>query len=178
MADDADAHELLDLDTRRRIYDHIKNVPGIHFRGLQRALDLPVGTLEYNVHQMETAGLLVVRDEGRYKAYFTKEDLDRRDRDYLYYLRQETPRRVAMLVAAQPGIRFKELADRLDLFPSRLSTLLKRLEKAGIVESHPVGRQKAYDAPEADRIQRLLVRYQSSYVDEMVDRFAAAWLDV
>jgi predicted transcriptional regulator len=179
MAEEGDReHGLLELETRRRIYQRVRRVPGIHFRKLQRDLDLAIGTLEYNLHQMESAGLLVTREEGRYKAFFTNEDLDRRDRDYLYYLRQETPRRIAMVVADRPGIRFQELVDDLGLYKSRVSTVLKRLVKAGILEEERVGRQKAYRPVEAARIKRLIVQYRASYVDAMVDRFAGTWLDV
>lgn len=169
-------HELLELETRRRIYQEIKSTPGLHFRELQRRLEMALGTLEYNLRELEKEGLVVTREEGYHKAYFTTEgEMDRRDRDYMAHLRQELPRRIAMEVANEPGIQFKTLRERLDLYPSRLSSQLKRLEKAGIVASEVQGREKFYRCPEPQRIRRLIVQYQTSFTDEAVDRFAATW---
>lgn len=169
---------LLELATRRRIYQRLLAAPGTHLRQLQRDLDMPMGTLEYHLYQMERAGLLVVRDEGRFKAYFVEEGLDRRDRDILYYLRQRVPRRLAMEIANAPGITFQELAGRVGVGASTLSFHLKKLRRAGLVEERRIGAQKAYVCTDAQRVQSLVVRYRSSFVDAVVDRFADAWLDL
>lgn len=172
------AEKLLELGNRRRIYERVREVPGIHLRALQRDLNMPLGTLEYHLYQMEKESLLAVRDDGRFKSFFTQETLDRRDRDVLYYLRQEMPRRIALEIADAPGISFKELTARMPISASTLSFHLKKLVGAGVVQEQPVGREKTYFCPDSDRIKRLVVRYRASFVDEMVDRFADAWLNL
>lgn len=174
MTDEPD-HELLELETRRRIYHTIRETPGIHFREIQRRLDMAVGTLEYNLHTLEKEGLLVTRDEGYHKAYFTGTDMDRRDRDYMLHLRQELPRRIAMEIANDPGIQFKTIRERIGIYPSRLSYHLKRLEKAGIIRSKATGREKHYVCEEPQRVRRLIIQYQESFADRAVDRFADTW---
>ena len=175
---DAGKHQLLELDNRRRIYDHLKAAPGTHLRALQRELAMPIGTLEYHLYQMEREGLLVTREDGRFKSYFTQENLDRRDRDVLYYLRQEMPRRIALEVANEPGIRFQTLAGRLPISASTLSFHLKKLLHAHIVVEHAIGREKAYTSPDAERVKKLVVQYRTTFVDDVVDRFADAWLNL
>lgn len=172
------AERLLELESRRRIYDYVKRVPGIHLRALQRDLNMPLGTLEYHLYQMEREGLLVTREDGRFKGYFPHDELDRRDRDYLYYLRQEMPRRIAMEVANQPGIRFQELGARLPISPSTLSFHLKKLLRSEILREIPLGKEKAYECLDAERVRRLVVRYRATFVDDVVDRFADAWLNL
>jgi predicted transcriptional regulator len=172
------AESLLLLESRRRIYDYIKVVPGIHLRALQRELSMPLGTLEYHLYQMEREGLLVTREDGRFKGYFPADELDRRDRDYLYYLRQEMPRRISVEVAHEPGVSFQHLAQRLPISPSTLSFHLKKLLKAGMLAEQQVGREKTYTCAEAERVQKLVVRYRKTFVDEVVDRFAEAWLSL
>jgi predicted transcriptional regulator len=164
---DASDDPLLALATRRRIYRRIQEAPGLHFRALQRDLSLSVGTLEYNLYQMERQGLVVVREE-----------LDRRDRDVLHYLRQRTTRRLALEITEQPGIRFQELRARLGILPSALSHQLRRLVQAGIVEEERVGREKAYRCLEPERVRRLVVQYRATFLDQLVDRFAATWVDL
>lgn len=176
MTDEPD-HELLELETRRRIYHEVRRTPGVHFRDLQRRLEMAVGTLEYNLRELEKEDLVVTRDEGYHKAYFVGADtgMDRRDRDYMLHLRQEFPRRVAMEVAHDPGVQFKTLRERIGIYPSRLSYHLKRLEKAGIIRSKATGREKHYVCEEPQRVRRLIIQYQESFADRAVDRFADTW---
>lgn len=169
---------LLELGTRRKIYDHLQLAPGLHLRQIQRDLQIPMGTLEYHLHQMEKAGLVVVREDGRFKAFFTNDGLDRRDRDFLYYLRQEMPRRIALEVVDWPNISFQELGGRLPIGPSTLSFHLKKLKFGGLVEEHRDGNRKTYTCTDPPRVRMLIVRYRPTFIDDVVDRFAAAWLDL
>lgn len=173
-----DADKLLELDSRRRIYEHVCQVPGAHLRQLQRELEIPLGTLEYHLRQLERNGMVVTRSEARFKSYYPSTQIDRRDRDLLYYLRQEVPRRIALEIADQPGITFRDLAALLPVSPSTLSFHLKKLVKATIVGEVPAGRSKAYTCADADRVRRLIVEYRATFVDDVVDRFAAAWLNL
>lgn len=171
-----DPQSLLALEARRRIYEHLRRVPGLHLRQVQRDLDMPMGTLQYHLHTMERAGLLVTRSDGRFKAFYLNENLDRRDRDFLYYLRQEMPRRIAMEIVEQPGISFQELTDLLPIDASTLSFHLKKLRLSGIVEESRRGHKKAYHSTDAERIRRIIVRYRATFLDEHVNRFAQAWV--
>lgn len=173
-----ETNPLLALQTRRRIYQHIQDAPGLHFRALQRELDMPLGTLEYNLYQMEKEGLVVVRAEGGFKSYFANDDMDRRDRDYLHYLRQRTTRQIALEITLQPGISFKELRNRCGVLPSALSPQLKRLVRSGMIRERPMGREKVYECHEPERVRRIVIRYRSTFLDAMVDRFAEAFTNL
>lgn len=170
--------DLLALDTRRRIYDHVREVPGVHLRQLERDLTMPLGTLEYHLHQMERAGLLVTREDGRFKAFYPSDGLDRRDRDALYYLRQEQPRRIALEIVNEPGISFQVLASRMTISPSTLSFHLAKLRNAGLVAEQRAGREKTFTCPDAERVRSIVLKYRSTFVDTVVDRFADAWLSL
>lgn len=169
---------LLELETRRKIYDHISRVPGLHMRALQRELDLPFGTVEYNLRQMELHGLIVVRNESRRKAYFVDDKLDRRDRDLLYWLRQKTPCRITLEILSRPGITFTELKPIVPVSPSTMSWHLKKLVSAEVVQEEPYKRTKRYEVTEPERTKLVLIKYQKTFGDEVVDRFSDAWLDL
>jgi predicted transcriptional regulator len=169
---------LLENEIRRNIFSHIKGKPGAHLRQIQRDLDIPLGTLEYHLHQLVRHEMLVTRDDHRFKAYFPKDGMGRRDRDVLYYLRQEMPRKVALLVTQHPGITFRDLAAMMPISGSTTSFHLKKLVKAGIVTETRVGREKMFEVPDHDRIRRLVIRYRKSFVDDVVDRFSDAWMDI
>lgn len=139
---------------------------------------MPLGTLEYHLRQLEKHKLVVTRDDGRFKAYFPTEGMDRRDRDYLYYLRQEMPRNLALQIANEAGIGFQDLKEKVPVSGSTVSFHLKKLVEAGLIEDEKVGRRKVYRAVEPERIQRIVVKYRKSFADDLVDRFADAWLDI
>lgn len=169
---------MLELESRRRIYERILEAPGMHLRQLQRDLSMPLGTLEYHLHQMVGAELLVTRQEGRLKAFFPSGGMDRRDRDVLYILRQETPRRIAMEIVNEPGVTFQQLAQRLTISPSTLSFHLKKFRKEGIMEERREGLHKSFFCTDPERVRRLIVTYRHTFVDDIVDRFADAWLNL
>lgn len=169
---------LLDLDSRRKIFRHIERNPGLHLRGLQRTLGMPLGTIEYHLHQMEKVGLIVSRDDGRFKAFFAKDGLDRRDKDILYYVRQEMPRQIVIQLLMAPRLTHSELTASLPVSASTCSFHLKKLVKAEIVDEERVGRSKRFTVREAERVAGVLVRYRRSFLDDLVDRFARAWLDL
>lgn len=173
-----DVAQLLKLEGRRRIFDYVRSRPGSHLRKIQRDLGLPLGTLEYHLYVLERAGLLAVRQSGRFKAFFVEGSMDRRDKDLLYYLRQSMPRRITMQVVHRPGITFQGLSARMPLSPSTVSFHLRKLVHAGILREQRVGREKIYECPEPERVQRLIVSYRPTFADEIVDRFAEAWLEL
>jgi DNA-binding transcriptional ArsR family regulator len=170
------AERLLDLDTRRRVYKYVESHPGMHLRGIHRGLDIPLGTVEYHLHQMEKSGLMVSRDDGRFKAFFIKEGLDRRDKDILYYVRQENPRRIVIHLLENPGDNHTNIVGVLPVGPSTVSFHLNKLVTAGLVQAEKQGRTKAFYVNEPQRVADVLVRYRKSFLDDLVDRFAGSWL--
>lgn len=148
--------DVLAQSTRSRIHEVVVALPGIHLRLLQRRLGFALGTLEYHLHQMIRAGEIVTRAGGRYTSYFPKDGLDRRDRDYLYFLRQEIPSQVARCVVENPGISFRALVAKMPRSSSTVSFHIKKLLTSGILQWYPDGRERRYVAPEPDRVRRLI----------------------
>jgi DNA-binding transcriptional ArsR family regulator len=165
--------------TRAAIYAHVQQWPGVHMRQIHRELGLPLSTLEYHLHRMEAANKLITRRFRNFKSYFVRDDeMGREDRDYMYYLRQEMPRKLAIEILQQPGISFKELSDRVPVTSSTVSFHLRKLTEGEIVAATPAGRTKTYQLNDAQRVMRLLNDYQPAFTDKVVDRFADAWMDV
>lgn len=173
-----DPKELLQLDARRRIYTHVERHPGVHMRQLARDLGMPLGTLEYHLHHLENAHILSTREDGRFKAYFVNDSMDRRDKDVLYWLRQRIPRRITASLLLHPGWTHRELMEHLGVGASTLTFHLKKLLTAVIVREERHGRMKRYWVIDEERVANALVRYRASFLDDLVDRFAEAWLEV
>ena len=164
----------MEIEPRRRIYAAVRETPGIHFRELQRLLEMPVGQLEYHIHAMETEGLLKAAEERYYKRYYAGE-VDARDKDVFAVLRQENPRKIVMHVMLNPGIGHGELAGAVSLAPSTLSFYLGDMVSKGVLAKSKEGRTTQYAVTEPERVSRVLVTYRRGFLDKLVDRFITVW---
>ncbi len=166
----------LELDTRRRIYQHLQKHPGAHMREIGRELDIPMGTLEYHLHYLVKADLLTTRQDPRYTRYFATGELSRREKDVLAVLRQKVPRQIAAHLLLEPGSSHGQLLTKFALSASTLSFHLKKLVTSGIVGQEKSGRENLYRVLEPDLVARVLIQHRESFLDDVVDRFAQVWL--
>lgn len=169
---------VLDLDVRRRIVDAVKEHPGLHLRGLADLLDLPVSTLEYHCYQLVRHKFLSTRQEGAFKAFYPEDGIDRRDKDILYVVRHEAPRRICAYLLLNDGATPKDVRQEIGLAAPTLSFHLKKLRDAGMIEEEPAGRTKLLHIVDPERVASILVGYRQSFVDDAVDRFAEVWLEL
>ena len=56
-------NEIFELETRKRIFNFIKDHPGFHRRELERVLNIPFSTLTYHVRYLEKNELIEVRKQ-------------------------------------------------------------------------------------------------------------------
>lgn len=166
----------LELETRRRIYQHLQKFPGAHMREIGREVDIPMGTLEYHLHYLVKANLLTMRQDARYTRYFATGELSRREKDVLAVLRQKVPRQIAAHLLLAPGSSHGTLLQKFALSGSTLSFHLKKLVTTQIVSVEKSGRENLYRVVEPDLIARVLIQHKASFFDDVVDRFAEVWL--
>lgn len=154
----------------------VKESPGLHLRALAEALTMPVSTLEYHCYQLVKHGHLATRESAGFKSFYPGEGMDRRDKDILYLVRHEAPRRVCTHLLLHPGATPKELKEVLAMAAPTLSFHLKKLRSAGLVVETPEGRTKRLVVADPERVASVLVTYRKSFFDDVVDRFSDAWL--
>jgi DNA-binding transcriptional ArsR family regulator len=170
--------DLLELDSRREIYDFIKRSPGTHLRGIEREVKLPFGQVLYHLDSLEKHGLVSAKKDGGFKRYFVKHLVGRHEKDYLANLRHDLPRHVAILLLLAPDLSHHEILDYFDVSPSTLSFHLNKMVEAGIVVRREAGNENFYRVADERIAAKVLVLYRESYQDPVVDRFADLWLSV
>ena len=168
----------LRLDTRRRIYDLIRESPGIHFREVARRLDLPMGAVEYHLNYLKKKDMIAARMEGRYKRYYAEGKLGSRDRTVLPFLRQKIPRAIIMHLMLHPGVRHKDLRAILDISGSTLTFHMKKMIVKGVLEERKEGGPKRYFVVDPDAVSRSLLQFKRSFMDDLVDSFTETWLEM
>lgn len=167
---------VLDLEARRRIVTFVTESPGLHMRELAGRLDMPVSTLEYHCYQLVRHGHLVTRESAGFKAFYPGGGMDRRDKDILYLVRHDAPRRICSHLLLNPGATPKDLRHVVGVSGPTLSFHLNKLRKADLVRDEPDGRSKRLYVVEPERVASVLVTYRRSFLDDAVDRFADAWM--
>lgn len=165
MPDDA----LLELESRRRVYALVRERPGMYLREIQRALDMPMGALEYHLDRLEKGGLVTSAQDTN-KRFFPAE-MDVRDKRYLALLRQRAARHVVLQLLEHPGASHGEVAAATGLAPSTLSFYLARLVEAGVAERRSAGRENRYTLLDPGRAHHLLLAYAPSFLDRVLDGF-------
>jgi DNA-binding transcriptional ArsR family regulator len=173
-----EADTVLDLEARRRIVTYVQDNPGIHLRAMAEGLRMPVSTLEYHCYQLTRHGRLATREDGGFKAFYPGQGMDRRDKDILYVVRHDVPRKICTHLVLNPGANPKDLKAVVGLSGPTLSFHLSKLRRSGIIREEPDGRTKRLFLEDLERVAGLLVTYRKSFVDDAVDRFAETWLSL
>lgn len=170
------ARDPLELATRRRAYDLVASVPGLHLREVARRLDVDVRTAQYHLEHLGKHGLVAESVEGGFRRFFPRteglrEVVDARDRRALGLLRRPVPLYVALLLLTRGAATHGEIAQGADVSASTVSYHLARLEREGVV-----GREgDRYALRDPNRIARLLYAHRPE--PDLLDRFADLWQD-
>lgn len=178
--------ELLELDTRRAIYNLVLSQPGLHLREIQRQLGMHVNLVEYHLHHMMVSELVVSVQEGGYNRFFATQAagkgsavdrLTSQDKRVLGMMRQPMPLRIMVYLLAAGNAPHKDVCDHLGCAPSTLTYHMKKLVKARIVVQRSAGEGKGYHLADRRGVARLLMLYRPAPFDQ-VDAFTELWLDL
>jgi len=164
--------------TRDRVLEMVRRTPGIHFRELGRRLGLPMGAVEYHIHQLLKQDLIVARSEGRYKRYYAEGKHGSEEKRNLSYLRKPVPRSILIRLMLEPGSRHKDLKEALSLTGSTLTFHLQKLIGDGLVTEKDDGGTKRFYVSDPKAVSMSLIKYKGSFMDELVESFADTWLEL
>lgn len=173
-------NEVLELETRRDIYDLVRRIPGLHMRELQRQLDLSIALTEYHLRQLEEAELIVSIMEEGYKRYYPTTGADGGalalggdERRMVGLFRQSIPLRVTLFLLHRDIATNSEIADALDISRSRLSFHLNKMMRQGILRKLARSEGRGYALIDHNKTLKLLIAYRPS--PDLLDECADLW---
>jgi predicted transcriptional regulator len=169
--------EILENEYRRRIYQYIKENPGFHLRALQRRLDIPLSTLDYHLGYMVQKNVIECKQDGYYKRYYVT-PLEKIDLKLLSILRQKRLREIILIILNEEGVKYQTLLQRLKIPTSTLSFQLNHLMKSNVIIRQRIGHEHVYTVADEDALMKLLITYQSSFVDRLIDNVIATWMEM
>lgn len=158
------------IENKRRIFEFIRRVPGVHLRGIQRELAIPYGTAEYHLHALEDAGLVRTSPDGNLRRYFAA-DFAYEDREVLAMLRKRPTRRLVIALLERYELSHRDLAAAAGVKPPTLSYHLSRLEGKRIVAVRRDGRFVWVRLRDPHLMTRILIAHGRTFADDAVNRF-------
>jgi predicted transcriptional regulator len=164
--------EILENERRSKIYATIKKNPGLHIRGLQRILGIPLASLQYHLIYMVRRHVILEEKSGHYTRYYCNL-LELEDKKVLLVLRQKRLREIVMIILVNKKAKYQFIVQTLKLPPSTISFNLKYLLDNHIIERTKIGYENIYTLKDEDRIAKILIDYQSSFLDTLVDKWAS-----
>jgi len=166
----------LELANRKRIYEAVRQNPGVHFRELQRLTGMPIGVLSYHLDYLANRGLLTVDKRESFTRYFPGGQLGRDEQQMLGALRQEIPRGIILFLLMNPGATHGEVLESFTISGGTLSYHIKKLVSRGLIKVDKAGRESRMTVIEPDKVSDLLIVYRRSFLDRLVDEFVASYV--
>ena len=165
------ADELLELETRRKIYNCILKYPGLHVSELSRKLDLPISTLIYHLKYLKKLGFIEETICKKYTRYYALKKIDRNHKKILNLVREEATRRVMIYLVTAPFASIDEISKHLRKHRKTVSYHLKKLSNADLLECFKINGEKKYILYEGKgRLLDVAIIYQDCF-DEETNRF-------
>jgi predicted transcriptional regulator len=169
--------DLLALPTRRRLYDVVRQSPGIGGREVQREAGTGWGETVYHLERLTEAHLLHRERAGHQDHYFVAQ-VPLADRGLLRVVRSPSARRLLVALLETPNRTVPVLSERTGLSSGRISVHLGRLAELGLLRTGRSERFRTFEVADRERVLRLLVAYREGLADEWVERLLETWSEL
>ncbi|WP_421078178.1 winged helix-turn-helix transcriptional regulator [Methanothermococcus sp. Ax23] len=133
--------KVLSNDTRKEIYNHIINNPGIHLREMAKNLNKSMSTITWHLRILEKADLIRNKNVGNKVIYYPK-DMDIRDLP-LSYLNNKTSKKIFEYLLKNPAY-LRKISKDLDMPVETVRYNLRKMVELGIVDSYEEGNKIIY----------------------------------
>lgn len=168
----------LSLETRRRIFQLIRERPGTYSREIERELEMQTGVIQYHLNLMEELKLITSQGDGFRKRYFVSSEVSLQDRRVLSVLKLKTPRRIVIHLLQNPDSSYDQILSQFTFSKGALSFHMKKLLDSGIVRPARSASGVTYAVANEDEVARVIITYRTTFLDNLVDSFIESWLQI
>lgn len=167
--------DVLKLESRRKIYEVVRQNAGGHMREIQRVSGLSYGMISYHLSYLERHNLIKEEKDGNYVRYYPV-SVEVKDEKLLALLRQRSVRMILLFIITHDGCSHQEISSGVNLSASTTTWHLKKLINNCIVVSDKKIKCKAYSlGVSKEHIISLLITYRESFLDTLVDGLLELW---
>lgn len=173
--------DLLELDTRRRIFHFLQEYPGLHLRELERQLGMDVRALKHHLDFLEAhEAVTSIQQDGYLRFYpraweegFFRERIGASEKRVLGVLRQRVPLHIVLLLLERGELGTDALRAELGIAKSTLSYHLRKLARLRLVGARTEEKRRLYRLLDAHVAVQLLVRYRPT--PDLISSFLDLW---
>lgn len=176
---------VLELETRRNLYEIIKNNPGLHLREISRQSGLLPSLVEYHIRYLVKYDLVYSAKEQNYLRFYCSKSpanngysipLNNRQKKILHLLRKNVALKIVYLILRKNSVKHKDILDEIDKSGSTLSYYLDKMVKADILKHTRTGEEKGYCLKDRDELIKTLIM-GGVRPPSLVDGFISTWED-
>jgi predicted transcriptional regulator len=167
--------DILELESRRKIYEIISKNPGVHLSKIADLLQMRISHVEYHVNYLEKHDIITVEKTTGYKRFYVKGTIGTQDKRYLSVLRQKTLLHIVLFLLKNETVQHKDILENVAVSASTLSYHLNKLVKHNIVEVQRYGENKGYHLKNKDEIITWLIQYKPF---DLYEEFTNIWADL
>lgn len=149
---------VLEVETRRRIYQVVCDFPGLHLREVSRIVGLATNLVDYHLVCLEKRDIVRSVQDDQFKRYFAENvSISTSDKRWIGMLRQTTPFRIVILLLDRENQTNKELAANLFKSPGTVTYHLGKLVEAGLVVK--LQDRRGFSLSDPRRVERILMAF-------------------
>jgi len=136
---------LLENQTRAKIYDSVKKNPGSTMADITKREGLNLGTVRYHINQLKASQKITfIRSNKFLRIFQNSNTYNDREKMIISTLNRSSARSIVMYLDSHPGSNNTQIAENLKISESGIHVQLKKLLKEGIVTSRQEGRSQKY----------------------------------
>jgi len=131
---------VLDQDVRSKIYDHIKENPGVHYSAIANETGINRGTLKYHLKMLQMHNKIrVFHGTGHVRYFENNMKFNEYSQRVLHHLRNDTSKKIFEFLIKSPGASRKDISLAVGISCPSVSWYMKRLCADGIVSTNKEG---------------------------------------
>lgn len=157
--------DVLDLETRRSIFELVSSNPGLHMREIARKCDLKISLVEYHIRALVDSEMITSDTEDGYKRFYITEDLYKarigltsKQKKIMHFLRREIPLRITTVLLDIGPCLHKDILEKIDISASTLSYHLSKMKRMGMVEKVRIEHGRGFKITEPGEVMWLLMK--------------------
>jgi predicted transcriptional regulator len=145
-----------------KVLHFIQTYPGRHLRQIKNELDMSMGTLQYQLVQLEKMGRITSIRRGLYKFYFPSGIFQDNEKGILEILSQETSREILMFIIERKRPIQTDIVNSIGISAASVNWHIKHLIASRLIKEIRIGRYKKY---------QLQNEYKSKYIVDLLKNY-------
>jgi predicted transcriptional regulator/uncharacterized protein YegL len=131
--------KLLEQKRREQIFKYVNENPGEHFRAIQRALSLEIGTVSHHINKLESEEFLKSRQDGQYRRFYPMDSkID------VKLILNQLQQNILNWIKNNPGISQKTIVTQMGMEHKLVNYHLKILKSAGFIYTEEQDKENLY----------------------------------